>query len=306
MVAVGIIGGAATWLLGSVALDQATISSDIRERGDIVAVLLLVLPQILVLTAVTTVVAILASWVYVAIAIAGLRGRALTAGWIVGAGLRTLVAGIIQTAAVLVAFGLAILLGGPLALILFLVLIVPAIYLSLRLTFWQYAIFDGDGIIPGLRTTWAISRGGVLRIAGWGLAIAGISLLVRIGIGARDGPAQERPRARRRWDLGAGRRGVRRVPGDRRRDPVREPASAPPATAAAGTRGVPNALAAEETPETLDEGPAIAVEAGRVAAFGRRFVEMPPAAGVVEVVEQAAQRAEVAIAGRRIALAGGS
>ena len=52
VVAVGIIGGAATWLLGSVALDQATISSDIRERGDIVAVLLLVLPQILVLTAV--------------------------------------------------------------------------------------------------------------------------------------------------------------------------------------------------------------------------------------------------------------
>ena len=183
VVAVGIIGGAATWLLGSVALDQATISSDIRERGDIVAVLLLVLPQILVLTAVTTVVAILASWVYVAIAIAGLRGRALTAGWIVGAGLRTLVAGIIQTAAVLAAFGLAILLGGPLALILFLVLIVPAIYLSLRLTFWQYAIFDGDGIIPGLRTTWAITRGGVLRIAGWGLAIAGLSLLVRIGIG---------------------------------------------------------------------------------------------------------------------------
>ena len=183
VVAVGIIGGAATWLLGSVALDQATISSDIRERGDIVAVLLLVLPQILVLTAVTTVVAILASWVYVAIAIAGLRGRALTAGWIVGAGLRTLVAGIIQTAAVLALFGLAILLGGPLALILFLVLIVPAIYLSLRLTFWQYAIFDGDEIIPGLRTTWAISRGGVLRIAGWGLAIAGISLLVRIGIG---------------------------------------------------------------------------------------------------------------------------
>ena len=39
VVAVGIIGGAATWLLGSVALDQATISSDIRERGDIVAVL---------------------------------------------------------------------------------------------------------------------------------------------------------------------------------------------------------------------------------------------------------------------------
>ena len=56
----------------------------------------------------TTVVAILASWVYVAIAIAGLRGRALTARWIVGAGLRTLVAGIIQTAAVLAAFGLAI------------------------------------------------------------------------------------------------------------------------------------------------------------------------------------------------------
>lgn len=183
VVAVGIIGGAATWLLGSVALDQATISSDIRERGDIVAVLQLVLPQILVLTAVTTVVAILASWVYVAIAIAGLRGRVLTAGWIVGAGLRTLVAGIIQTAAVLAAFGLAILLGGPLALILILVLIVPAIYVSLRLTFWQYAIFDGDGIIPGLRTTWAITRGGVLRIAGWGLAIAGISLLVRIGVG---------------------------------------------------------------------------------------------------------------------------
>ena len=183
VIAVGIITGAATWLLGSVALDQATISSDIRERGDIVAVLLLVLPQILVLTAVTTVVAILASWVYVAIAIAGLRGRSLTARWILGAGLRTLVAGIIQTAAVLAAFGLAILLGGPLALIVFLVLIVPAIYLSLRLTFWQYAIFDGDGIIPGLRTTWAITRGGVLRIAGWGLAIAGLSLLVRIGIG---------------------------------------------------------------------------------------------------------------------------
>ena len=262
---------------------------------------MLVLPQILVLTAVTTVVAILASWVYVAIAIAGLRGRALTARWIVGAGLRTLVAGIIQTAAVLAAFGLAILLGGPLALIVFLVLIVPAIYLSLRLTFWQYAIFDGDGIIPGLRTTWAITRGGVLRIAGWGLAIAGISLLVRIGIGVATALLRDDLAPDRRWDLGAVGRGVRRVPGDRHRDPVREPASAPSATAAAGTRDVPNALAAESLRRRSTR-----VRRSASTPFLRRrsataSIEVPPTAGVVQVVEPAAQRAEVPIAGRRIA-----
>ena len=38
-----------------------------------------------------------------------------------------------------------------------------------------------------------------------------------------------------------------------------------------------------------------------MATLGRRLVEMPPAAGVVQVVEQAAQRTEVAIAVRRIA-----
>ena len=51
--------------------------------------------------------------------------------------------------------------------------------------------------------------------------------------------------------------------------------------------------AADQAPETLHESPAIGVEAGRVAALGHRLVEVPPAAGVVEVVEQAAQRAEV-------------
>ena len=173
---------------------------------------MLVLPQILVLTAVTTVVAILASWVYVAIAIAGLRGRPLTAGWIVGAGLRTLVAGLIQTAAVLAAFGLAILLGGPLALIVFLVLIVPAIYLSLRLTFWQYAIFDGEGITPACarhgRSAAAGScgsRAGAWRSPGSacssGSASASLTALLRddlapVAAGSRRWPTRRSPRSR--------------------------------------------------------------------------------------------------------------
>jgi hypothetical protein len=135
-------------------------------------------------------------WVAMALAVGGLPGRRMTADTAIAAGLRTIVLGILLVAALLLVtvVGIVVLVGvgavgfaraGALTAALLLVLVpvsmVVYAYLAARLTFATYAVFDGVGIIDSLRLSWAISRGGILRIVGWLLALVGLSIALSIG-----------------------------------------------------------------------------------------------------------------------------
>lgn len=182
VIALGIIGAATTWLLGSITFDQVAFAQDMR-RADMANMLLQVLPTAAGVVLITTLASVVVSWILLANAVAGLRGRPLSAGWIVGSGLRATLASLLLAGAVVAVFGLTAILAPRALPVVFLLGIVPLAYLFVRLTFWQYAIFDGAGITAGLRASLAISRGGVLRIIGWNLALVGIGLAVGLGAG---------------------------------------------------------------------------------------------------------------------------
>jgi hypothetical protein len=142
------------------------------------------LPGFLASTFITGTVSMVAGWVYLAIAVAGLRGYRVMPGWIIRRGLRALAVAIVLTLGFGAVFGtLAIvsLAGGPgVVIVVMATAIVPAIYVSVRLIFWSLAIFDGAGIRQGLTATWLVSRGAVARMLGWGLTVATIGLLVDV------------------------------------------------------------------------------------------------------------------------------
>jgi hypothetical protein len=142
------------------------------------------LPQLLLTGILATGVSMVAGWVYLAIAIAGLRGYRVMPGWILRRGVRVLAVDLLLSAAFVVVFGiLAVfsLVGGPgLLVVVMVTAFVPAIYLSVRLVFWSLAIFDGAGIGEGLDATWRITRGSVPRLLGWGFAVALIGLVARL------------------------------------------------------------------------------------------------------------------------------
>jgi len=121
-----------------------------------------------------------AGWVFTAIAITGLRNRPLTLSFVVSRGVLTIVAGIVIVliaivAAFFVVFTVAIF---PLIGLLLLLAAVPvAVYLAIRVIFYNLAIFDGFGPIEGIRESWRLSRNSVLRLFGWGL------MAVLIGFG---------------------------------------------------------------------------------------------------------------------------
>ncbi len=64
----------------------------------------------------------------------------------------------------------------PIGIILFIAAVIVAVYAAMRLSFGSLAIFDGAGPIEGLRRSWSISQGAVLRIFGWYLMASLISL----------------------------------------------------------------------------------------------------------------------------------
>ena len=135
----------------------------------------------LLVTIITTVV----GWIFPALAIAGLRGRPLTAEWVVGSGLRTLGAGILAGIVALVALiplGILVLIAPPLGILVVLLGIPVLAYIGIRLAFWQLAIYDGAGIIAGFAASWQMTRGGVLRMLGWGFVAVCISLAVGLGV----------------------------------------------------------------------------------------------------------------------------
>lgn len=136
------------------------------------------------------------NWIAMALAVGGLPGRRMTPDTAITAGLKTVVLGILLVGALIGVVGLGTLLvvgvagatfprAGGLVVLLFLVLVPVSLivyaYLAARLTFATYAIFDGVGIVDSLRFSWAISRGGVLRILGWLLALVALSIGVNIG-----------------------------------------------------------------------------------------------------------------------------
>ena len=127
----------------------------------------------------TMLVSLVAGWYITAVAVAGLRGRAITVPWVVSAGLGTMAAALLGVVAMLGVVAVCVIAAAisPLLLIVGLFMAVPAsIYVSLRVTFWTIAIFDGHGVIEGLRFSWLITQGSVLRLLGWGLVAAAISL----------------------------------------------------------------------------------------------------------------------------------
>lgn len=128
------------------------------------------------------------TWVFNATAISGLRNRPLTLGWVVTRGLWTIVSGIvialIVTAAVVVVFivlVIAAVISRPLGALLIIVTafgsIPVAIYFVVRVVFTSLAVFDGFGPIEGIRESWRLSRGAVLRMFGWGL----MAFLITLG-----------------------------------------------------------------------------------------------------------------------------
>jgi hypothetical protein len=134
------------------------------------------LPRVIAGPAAVGIVTLVARWFLVANAIAGLRGRELAMGWILGAGVRSFAADMIVSLAVVSVFTLALALG-PFALLALPAAAVLAVYAAIRLTFWALAIFDGQALFAGAEVSWRITRRSVLRVFGWGLAIAGIGLL---------------------------------------------------------------------------------------------------------------------------------
>jgi hypothetical protein len=129
-------------------------------------------------------------WVFYATAIAGLRNRSITLSGVVVRGLVSWLSGLVfvvvaffvltSLLTVAVAFAVVMPPVGRLLIILLVVAAIPAaIYLLVRLVFTAWAIFDGFGLIAGIRESWRISQGSVSRIFGWAL----LALLMTIGFG---------------------------------------------------------------------------------------------------------------------------
>ena len=181
---VAAVAAVVAWLTGRLAPAPGSLPMTYPPGTDPMTVIGPYLPGLLASTFVTGTASMVAGWVYLAIAIAGLRGYRVMPAWIIRRGLRAFAADILLALgfgaafAVLSVISLA---GGPgLALVVVVTALVPAMYVSVRLTFWSLAIFDGAGIRQGLGATWLLSRGAVARMLGWGFTVALIGLLVSL------------------------------------------------------------------------------------------------------------------------------
>ncbi len=175
VVAVALTDGLATWLLGSTLLDQATMTQLMLPGAN--AIDPSALPRLLAGPLAVGVVSLVAGWFLYANAVAGLRGREVTLGWVLGAGLRTLLM-LAGVAFVLTGFFAVLALLGPLGLLAMAGALPMLVYLALRLQFWVVGVFDGLGVTAAARSSLEITRRAVLRVAGWWLALVGLSLLI--------------------------------------------------------------------------------------------------------------------------------
>lgn len=175
VVAIALAQGLVVWLFGAAVLDQAAmrrILDSATTADDLSNVSRLVAGPLAV-----ALVSLVASWFLTANAVAGLRGREVTLPWVVGGGLR-LLAGAIGLSVLVFGGVLVLALLGPLGLLGLIVALVALLYAGIRLQFWAVGIFDGLGIGASLRTSWALTRGAMLRVIGWSIALGAISLLI--------------------------------------------------------------------------------------------------------------------------------
>lgn len=128
---------------------------------------------------VTGLVGLIASWVFTAAAIAGLRGRPMTLDFLLVRGLMSLVASILLLFALIFAVIALVIVGvaaPPLGILGLFAAIPVFIYFVIRVIFYTLTIFDGYGPIEGISESWRLSRGAVVRLFGWGLLAILISL----------------------------------------------------------------------------------------------------------------------------------
>jgi hypothetical protein len=127
-----------------------------------------------------------AGWFVAAIAIAGLRGRPLEVGWIIGRGVLAFLASILAGLAVvgvMIAWFVALVISAvfpPLLLVTFPSGVVLVVWVVVRLIFTTLAVFDGRGVFDALSESWNLSSRSVLRLLGWGI-VAGL-LVFAFGI----------------------------------------------------------------------------------------------------------------------------
>ena len=191
VIAVGLASGLTTWLFAGSLSDRETLDRLVRlslggtplEPGE--------LPRLVAGPLAVAIVSLVAGWFLTANAIAGLRDREVTLGWVVTGGIRSFVAnlliGLVATAVLLPLLAL-----GALGLLLALALLPVGLYLLLRTSFWTLAVFDEHGIGSGFGATWTITRGGVLRVIGWSLALLPLGIVAAVGqlvVDAALGPA---------------------------------------------------------------------------------------------------------------------
>ena len=181
---VAAVTAVATWAISGL-MPGSTLPATFTPGMDPMTVIGPLLPQLVVSTVVIGSVTMVAGWIYLSIAIAGLRDYRVMPGWILRRGVRALAADLLVTIAFVAVFGalaLFSLIGGlGLLVVVMVTAFVPAAYVSIRLVFWSLAIFDGADIVGGFHATWRISRGAVARMLGWGVMVAVIGLVVRGG-----------------------------------------------------------------------------------------------------------------------------
>ncbi len=175
VVAVALTDGLATWLLGSTLLDQATMTRLLLPDAE--GIDPAALPRLVAGPLAVSVVSLVAGWFLYANAVAGLRGREVTLGWVLGAGMRTLLM-MIGVAFVLAGIFALLALLGPIGLLGMAGSLPVIVYLSFRLQFWAVGVFDGQGVTAAARSSLEITRRAVLRVVGWWLALMGLSLVI--------------------------------------------------------------------------------------------------------------------------------
>ena len=130
-------------------------------------------------------------WVFAGIAIAGLRGWKLTAAVVLRRGGAVLISSLIiavVTFAGILAVAILIVLSPPVGILVAIAAVFVALYAWIRITFYTLAIFDGFGPLGGLQESWRLSKGAVLRMAGWGFMAGLISLGFAMMGGMASGP----------------------------------------------------------------------------------------------------------------------
>jgi hypothetical protein len=177
--AVALASGLVTWLFPASLADRATLERLMRMSIDGTPLDPSEVPRLVAGPLAVAIISLVAGWFLTANAIVGLRNRDVTLPWVLTGGLRSFVANLMIALAVLSVL-LPLLSLGAIGLLLAMAAIPVALYLSFRVSFWTLAVFDGERISSGFGVTWRITRGAVLRLLGWSLALLPLGIAAAI------------------------------------------------------------------------------------------------------------------------------